>query len=103
MKHNKLVRDKIPEIIERSGDRAVIHIAGVDEYEQKLREKLKEEIEEFLKEPNEEELADVLEVLDAIAGLYKLSKDKSQEIQGEKAEKRGRFKRRIILDEARRV
>ena len=58
MKYNKLVRDKIPKIIEKDGQTPVIHIANKKEYKQKLLEKLQEEVDEFLKDQNQEELAD---------------------------------------------
>lgn len=99
MKYNKLVRDNIPEIIEQNGSRVTVHIADKDEYKRKLYEKLHEEVEEFLQERSEEELADVMEVLDAIVKLHKLDMEKVKEIQEEKAVKRGRFHKKIILDE----
>ena len=59
MKYNKLIRDKIPEIIKKSGLKSVTHIADDKEYKQKLRAKLQEEVDEFLEESNEEELAEI--------------------------------------------
>ncbi len=99
MKHNKLVRDNIPKIILQNGDLAKTHIADDKEYKQKLRKKLVEEVNEFLSNTNEKELADVKEVLTAIAKLYQLDQSKIQQIQKSKALKRGKFNKRIILDE----
>ncbi|MBU2564608.1 nucleoside triphosphate pyrophosphohydrolase [Patescibacteria group bacterium] len=99
MKYNKLVRDKIPEIIKKNNDILIIHIANDKEYYNKLKEKLKEEVNEFLKESNEDELADVLEIIYAIRDYMKISEQKLEEIRKNKSEKRGAFKKRIILDE----
>lgn len=99
MKYDKLVRDKIPEIIKRSNENPKIHIASEEEYEQKLKEKLLEEVKEFNEENTEEELADILEVIYAICDLKKINKEKIEILRKEKAEKRGSFKKRIILEQ----
>jgi predicted house-cleaning noncanonical NTP pyrophosphatase (MazG superfamily) len=99
MEYNKLVRDKIPEIIKKSGKNPITHVASEEEYWKSLREKLKEEVFEFDKDPSMEEFADVLEVLDAIGNFKKFKRDEIKNIKEEKAEKRGRFKKRLILDE----
>lgn len=99
MKFNKLVRDRIPEIIERKGDKAITHIANDDEYTEALTQKLHEEVDEFLKEPSVEEAADILEVLRAICDLKDIDLKDLEEVRQGKAEKRGGFRQRIILDE----
>ena len=99
MKYNKLVRDKIPNIIKENKKNPIIHIADDREYWKKLKEKLSEELDEFLKESNEEEISDILEVIDAICKFKKFDKKKIDEIKKQKAEKRGRFDNKIILDE----
>ena len=100
MKYNKLVRDKIPQKIIANGDTPVTHIATDEEYWEQLKGKLQEEVAEFIKDDNEEELADILEVIDAINDYKQFDKEKVRQIKKEKAEKRGAFKERIILDEA---
>lgn len=100
MKYNKLVRDKIPEIARKNGDNPITHIADEAEYWAKLKEKLLEEIEEFKKDESIEEFADLLEVINAIAEYKEFDAEEVARIKTEKAEKRGKFKERIILDEA---
>jgi len=99
MKYSKLVRDKIPEIIRKSGMTPVTHIASDDEYWQKLKEKLKEEIDEFMKDSNEEELADILEVIHAICNNRRIQLKRLEQLRKKKTKERGRFKNKIILDE----
>jgi len=99
MIYNKLVRDKIPEIIKKNGDTPITHIAPNEEYEKKLKKKLQEEVNEFLEDTNKEELADILEVIYALSDFYKIDKNELEQTRKEKAEKRGKFKNKIILDE----
>ena len=99
MKYNKLVRDKIPEIIKNKGAVPITHIASDDEYWQKLKEKLQEEINEFMKDENAEELADILEVIYTIRDYKKIDKNELELLRKKKAEERGGFKDKIIIDE----
>jgi len=99
MKYNKLVRDKIPEIIRKRGSVPIAHIASDNEYWQKLKEKLQEEVDEFMEDNSEKELADILEVIYAICDYKKIDKSKFEILRKKKAEERGGFKERTILDE----
>ncbi len=99
MKYNKLVRDLIPSIIAKAGKGSSHHIADDKEYEQKLWEKLKEEVEEFKFVPCEEEMADILEVMEAIAVFYGLDPYDVETAKQVKAGTRGSFKGRVILEE----
>ncbi|KKW17516.1 MAG: hypothetical protein UY58_C0002G0002 [Candidatus Magasanikbacteria bacterium GW2011_GWA2_50_22] len=101
MQYNKLVRDKIPAIITKQGLTPITHVADAEEYYQKLKEKLQEEVEEFLKESNEEELADILEVIYSICEFKEIDKANLESRRLNKAEKRGGFRERVILEETR--
>jgi predicted house-cleaning noncanonical NTP pyrophosphatase (MazG superfamily) len=100
MIYHKLVRDKIPEHILKKGGTPITHIADEAEYWQKLKEKLTEEVAEFQKDENVEELADILEVIGAIVKYKNFSPAELSEVKKKKAEARGRFNGRIILDES---
>jgi predicted house-cleaning noncanonical NTP pyrophosphatase (MazG superfamily) len=96
MKYNKLIRDKIPEIIIQNGDTAITHIADDVEYWNKLKEKTAE----FFQAENQSELADIMEVLKAIIAFKNFDAAEIEKIRQEKAEKRGGFNKKIILDES---
>lgn len=100
MRYDKLVRDKIPEVIKSKGEIALTHIAEEAEYWQKLKEKLREEVEEFCSDESIGEIADILEVIDAICDHKGFNKQEVEEVKNKKAEERGGFKDRIILDES---
>jgi predicted house-cleaning noncanonical NTP pyrophosphatase (MazG superfamily) len=99
MKYKKLVRDKIPEIIKDKGEVPITHTASDDEYWLKLKEKLQEEADEFMRDNDEKELADILEVVYAICDYKKIDIKKLELLRKKKAGERGGFKERIILDE----
>ena len=98
IEHYKLVRDRIPEILKEKGIEFYSHIANKEEYEQELYEKLREELQEFEDEPCVEELADMLEVLDAIRSFHNINLDELKTVKTKKSRERGGFKNRIILD-----
>lgn len=101
MRYNKLVRDKVPELIlKKEGKVPITHIASIKEYHEKLQDKLREEIEKFIETESLEELADVHEVLDALIDFKQLDRKKIKRVREQKKKERGRFVRRIILDEA---
>jgi predicted house-cleaning noncanonical NTP pyrophosphatase (MazG superfamily) len=97
MSQGKLVRDKIPQIIRSKGVEPVIYTAGNEEYRTRLRDKLREEVEEFLASDSDpEELADILEVLYALAEQAGTDRQQLEELRAAKAEERGGFAERII-------
>ena len=101
MEYTKLVRDNIPEIIKRDGKTAKVHIADDVEYDKRLKEKLLEEANEFAESGNPEELADVLEVVYAIAINKNIHKVQLESIAQKKRNEKGSFEKRIVLDEIR--
>ena len=96
--HNKLVRDKIPQIIEQSGKSCVTRVLSDEEYAAALNAKLQEELNEYLADGSMEELADLLEVMMAAAEARGHSFDEVEAIRREKADKRGAFRERIWLE-----
>ncbi len=98
MEYNKLVRDNIPSSIEAKGEKVYTHIADDQEYEQALYKKLIEEAREFKAKPSAEEMADLQEVLTALAEFKKISAEEVTKAKLDKAEKKGGFSKRIILE-----
>ena len=99
MGYNKLVRDKIPEIIEKNENRSCrIRILDNDEYLFELNKKIKEELNEYLESGEIEELADLEEVLRAILAYKGISYAEFEQIREEKVTKRGAFKNKIYLE-----
>lgn len=99
MQYNKLVRDKIPQIIKGRGFNPVTHIANDNEYWQGLKNKLQEEIEEFLEDDgNIEEIADIMEVLDAIFSFKNIDRENIEKIRIKKSKEKGAFQKKIILE-----
>lgn len=96
--HNKLVRDRIPEIIEKSGKTCVTHILSEEEYIAALETKLNEEVAEYQADKNLEEMADVLEVLQALCVARGYSLDELENVRKNKAEERGGFGEKIFLE-----
>ena len=97
--YNKLVRDRIPEIIEASGKRCVCSILSEEDYVTKLDEKLNEELAEYQESKSMEELADLLEVIRAVATARGSSIEEVEAIRRDKAAKRGGFEKKILLTE----
>lgn len=94
----KLVRDRIPEIIENSGKHAVCRRAENEEYNKLLKAKLWEEVREYAESDGLEELADIFEVLKALAADHGVNWDEIVNMANKKAEKRGGFGERWVLE-----
>ncbi len=98
-KYNKLVRDRIPEIIESSGRNCVTEILSDEDYLRMLDAKLDEELAEYHKDQNIEELADLLEVIRACAEARGYTLEQLEQVRAEKAAERGEFTKKILLKE----
>ena len=99
--YNKLVRDNIPDIIESKGETPVTKILDDDTYKIELEKKLNEEYQEVLAASGDdrvEELADMLEIIRALAKLEGKSLQNVIEIADVKSEKRGAFEKKIFLE-----
>lgn len=96
--HNKLVRDKIPDIIKADGRVAFFRTLSDEEYISELDRKLVEECKEYCEDKSIEELADILEVIYAIAEVKGFSPAELEELRNIKGNKRGRFKEKIFLE-----
>ena len=97
--YNKLVRDRIPEIIEASGKHCKTAILSEEEYLKMLDAKLDEELAEYHKDQNIEELADLLEVIRAAAIARGYTLEELEAVRATKTEKRGGFEKKILLIE----
>ena len=97
MRYDKLVRDKIPELIQKAGETPVIRILEDAEYREHLEKKLDEEVAEFHKDQNIEELADILEVVLALNESLGYSREELESAYLEKHEARGGFSDRVFL------
>lgn len=99
--YNKLVRDRIPEIIKTSGKKCVVEILSDEDFLKMIDAKLDEELAEYHKDQNIEELADLLEVIRAAAIARGYSLEELESVRAEKAAKRGGFEKKILLKEVR--
>ena len=95
--YNKLVRDLIPDIIEKSGKTCRTRILSDDEYLKMLDAKLDEELREYHEDQNLEELADLLELVRAAALAHGYTLDELEAARAAKARTRGGFEKKILL------
>lgn len=101
--YNKLVRDLIPKIIEEAGKTFTTRTLSDEEYRQELRKKAFEELEEYMNASDDvtavEELADLLEIIHALAACHGATMEQVEAVRASKAEQRGGFKEKIFLIE----
>lgn len=96
--YNKLVRDKIPDIILKDNELPVTRILDDEEFIKELNKKLQEEVNEYLEGENVEEMVDILEVIRAILEYKMVSYEEIEDKRKKKSQKRGAFKDKIYLE-----
>ena len=97
IEYHKLVRDQIPEIIEKDGETCVCSVLSKEDYITLLDQKLNEEMAEYQESKSTEELADLLEVIEATALARGCSWEELLSIKAQKRQKRGGFEEKILL------
>jgi len=101
--YNKLVRDRIPETLEKSCKKFKVETLNHDRYILELKKKLNEELVEYqdaaTNEEALEELADILEVIHSLAPVHKSTVEELEQIRANKAAEQGRFEDKIFLSE----
>lgn len=97
--YHKLVRDRIPEIIESDGKTCVCETLSDEDYISLLDQKLNEELAEYQESKSLEELADLLEVIQAVVKARGWTVEELEQVRAEKATKRGGFDKKILLKE----
>ena len=96
-KFNKAIRDKIPEIIQKDGHTCNIQTLSDEKFIIEIEKKLSEEVTEYQNDKNPQELADILEVIYAIAQLKGISKEELEKIRIKKLQDRGGFEKNLFL------
>src|SRR5579862_9054477 len=97
--YNKLVRDKIPQIIKKDGKRPIFRTLSNIEYLDELVKKLREEVDEFEASHSAEELADIQEVILAILNVLKIEVKQLESLRKQKAKSHGGFQKRVFLEQ----
>lgn len=95
--YHKLIRDRIPEIIAQQGNTCVTRVLNPEEYLEMVDAKLEEELAEYRRDQNLEELADLMEVIYAAARARGYTKEQLEEVRAEKERRRGAFQKRLLL------
>ena len=99
IKYDKLIRDRIPEVIEAKGNKAIVEVLDNESYKKYLDIKLGEELAEYMEDDSVEELADLVEVVYALLEFKGVALDEFEKIRVSKVENRGGFKNRLLLKE----
>jgi predicted house-cleaning noncanonical NTP pyrophosphatase (MazG superfamily) len=95
----KLVRDKVPDLLQKSGKKCTVRIVKGPEYIQKLKEKLKQEVDDFIADEAIEELADIIEIVSVLCKSKGVAFEQLEEFRKFKAAERGSYEGGIVLIE----
>ena len=98
-KYNKLIRDRIPEIIAADGRACKTQVLSDEQFQEYLNRKILEEVKEYLDSGEVEELADLEEVIRAILDVKGVTYEEFEKIRTAKVEERGAFKKKLLLIE----
>jgi len=101
--YNKLIRDKIPEIIEKNGSKYSTRILGDEEYKKELLKKIVEEAQEVLetdgsKKELAKEIGDVLEIINYLVDVFELDRGEIEKVRQERKNSRGGFDKKLFLE-----
>lgn len=101
--YNKLIRDRIPEIIAAKGEKAVTRILDDEEFAKALAAKLVEEAQETEKAIGDraeltKEIGDVMEVIDAMVSHFGLNREEIERVKAKRLAERGGFEKKIFLE-----
>ncbi len=101
IKYDKLIRDKIPEIIRKSNAHANTYVlSDQEEFKSRLTKKLQEEMNEYMDSQDPEELADIMEVIKALAeNIHNISYEQLEQVRNNKEKERGGFDKGLVLTE----
>jgi len=97
-RYDKLIRDRIPEIVRASGKQCVFRVLERQEYLERLDQKLREELNEYLESGSLEELADLTEVIHAVVLARGHTLTELEQARADKARDRGGFQKRLLLE-----
>lgn len=98
--YNKLIRDRVGEAIEKDGRVAIIRTLEKQEFQDELKKKLMEEVNELLSAQGDsivEEMADVYEVLEHLLAVYGIKEEDLLIVKAKKAQIKGKFRKRLFL------
>ena len=97
MKYNKLIRDLIPDIVRAKGQICITEVLSEEKYLEMIDAKLDEELAEYHKDQNLEELADLMEVIYAAAEARGYTREQLEHVRAAKETEKGAFRKRLLL------